>query len=67
MEGNNEDLAFAQDTSVSGQLAQQWKLRVIAQEVALTEIGNSGLRRLLAFDESFTRKDVKIGDTALFY
>ena len=67
MEGNNEDLAFAQDTSVSGQLAQQWKVRMIAQEVPLMEMDNSGLRRLLAFDESSTCKDVKIGDTALSY
>ena len=29
------DLAFAQDTSLSGQFAQQWKLRVMAQEAAL--------------------------------
>ena len=40
---------------------------MIAQEVPLMEMDNSGLRRLLAFDESSTRKDVKIGDTALFY
>ena len=35
----DEDLAFAQDTSLSGQFVQQWKLRMMAQEAALTFIG----------------------------
>ena len=39
----DEDLAFAQDTSLSGQFAQQWKLRAMAQEAALAEATNSNL------------------------
>ena len=45
---NGGDLLRAQDTSVSGQFAQQWKLRMMAQEAALKEVANSKLRRLLA-------------------
>ena len=37
-EGKDEDLAFAQDTSLSGQFVQQWKLRRMAQEAALKEL-----------------------------
>ena len=40
---------------------------MMAQEAALKEIANSGLRRLLAFNKSPTCPDVKIGDTALSY
>ena len=66
-EDKDEDLAFAQDTSLSGQFAQQWTLRMRAQEVASKEIANGKLWRLLAFNKPFTCTDVKIGDAALFY
>ena len=31
----DEDLLFAQDTSLSGQFVAQWKLRMMAQEAAI--------------------------------
>ena len=65
-EDADEDLTFAHVTSLSGQFAQQWKLRMMAQEATLKEITNSRLRRLLAFNKSFTCTDVKTGDTVLF-
>ena len=64
---SDEDLLFAQDTSISGQFAQQWQLRIRAQEAALKEIANSKLRRLLAYNETFDCVDIKVGDTVLFY
>ena len=63
----DEDPTFAQDAPPSGQFAQQWELRMVAQEEALGEIAAGRLRRLLAFNKSFTCTDVKIGATALFY
>ena len=66
-EGQDEDLAFAQGTSLSGQLVQQWELRMMAQEAALEEIAASGVRRSLAFKKPCTCTDVEIGDTVLSY
>ena len=66
-EDKDEDLAFSQDTSLPGQLAQQWKARMMAQEAALREIANSRLRRLLALNKSFSCTDVKIGGAVLFF
>ena len=66
-EDKDEDLTFAQDTSKSGQFAQQWKLRIMAQDAASKEIANSRLRKVLAYNESFTRTNVKIGDAVIFY
>ena len=66
-QGDANDLDIARDASVSGQFAQHWKLRVMALEAAMKEIADSSLRRLLAFDKSFTCADEKIGDAALFY
>ena len=57
----DEDLLFAQDTSLSGQFVAQWKLRMLAQEAALKEIANSKLRRILAFNNSFGNVDVAVG------
>ena len=37
----NEDLLFAQGSSPSGQFAQQWLLRIMAQEAASKEVANS--------------------------
>ena len=64
---SEDDLLFAQDTSISGQFAQQWQLRIRAQEAALKEIANSKLRRLLAYNKTFDCADIKVGDTVLFY
>ena len=36
----DEDPLFAQVTSLSGQFAQQWKLRMMAQEEALKEVAS---------------------------
>ena len=46
--GKDGDLTFAEDAPLSGQFAQRWKLRMVAQEAAQKEIANSRLRRLLA-------------------
>ena len=46
--GKHEVSLFAQDTSLSGQFAQRWKLRTTAQEAASKEVANSQLRGLLA-------------------
>ena len=50
----NEDQTFARDTSLSGQFAQQWKLRVMAQEAALKEIADRRFRRLMTFNKAST-------------
>ena len=47
-EDKGGNLLFAQDTSASGQFAQEWKPRIMAQEAALKEVATSKLRRLLA-------------------
>ena len=60
-EDKDEDLAFVRDTSVSGQFAQQWKLRMMAQGAPLEEIGDSELRRLLAHGKSSGGADVEVG------
>ena len=61
-DGKDGVLVLAQDTSLSGQFARQWKPRMMAQGAALQEIASSRLRRLSAFNKSFTCTDVKIGD-----
>ena len=40
-EDKDGDLVFAQDTSVSGQFAQQWRLRMLVREAASKEIADS--------------------------
>ena len=50
---SDDDLLFAQDTSISGQFVHQWQLRIRAQEAALKEIANSKLRRPLAYNKTF--------------
>ena len=64
-EDMDEDLTFAQDTSVSGQFAQQWKLRMMEQEAALGEVADGKPRRLLAYNKSFSCTGVKIGGASL--
>ena len=65
-DGKGGDLPFAQDPSHSGQFAQQWKLRMMAQGASLKGVAISKLRRLPAYNEPFGRTDVRIGDAALF-
>ena len=60
-------LLFAQETSISGQFAQRWKLRMTAQEAALEEMTDSKLRRLLARIRSFEGADARAGYSARFY
>ena len=60
------DLLFAQDTSFSGQFAQQWQLRIRAQEAASKEIANSKLRRPLAYNKTFDCVEIKVGGSVLF-
>ena len=62
-----QDLTSAQEIASSGQFVRQWMLRTMAREAVLEEIANSSLRRVSAFDKSFTCADVKIGDTVLVY
>ena len=64
---SDDDLLFAQDTSISGQFVHQWQLRIRAQEAALKEIANSKLRRLLAYNKTFDSVDINVGDEVLFY
>ena len=66
-EDEDEDPTFAQDSSTSGQCAQQWGLRTLAQEAALKVIADSRLRKFLAHNKSFTCTNIKTGDTARFY
>ena len=54
--GREEDLLFTKDTLLSGKFAQQRKLRMRAQVVALEGVANSKVRRKLT--------DVAIGDVA---
>ena len=63
----DEDLLFAQDTSLAGQSVQQRKLRMRGQEATLKEVANSKLRRLLARNKTFNCADVDIGDMVLCY
>ena len=62
----DEDLFLAQDTSVSGQCAQQRELRMTAQGAASKEVAKSKVRRLLARSKALRYTDVEIGDAALF-
>ena len=63
----DEDLPLAQDSSLSRLVAQRRKLRMMAQGAALEDIADSRLRRLLAYNKSFVRADLKIASTALPY
>ena len=40
-EAKEKKMLFAQDTSLSGRIAQQWKLRVTAEEAELEEVARS--------------------------
>ena len=65
--GQDEDLIFAQDTSLASQFVQQRKLRMRAQEGTLKEIADSKQRRLLARNKTINCPNVAAGDSALFY
>ena len=60
LDDRDEDLLFAQDTSLPGQVA-------LAQGSALKGTANSALRRLLAREKSLCCTDAEIGDSALSY
>ena len=60
-------MTFAQDNSKTGQVAQHWKLRMMAEEAALEDFADGRTRRLLAYDMSFTCADIKIGEAALVF
>ena len=62
-----EDLMFAQDTSLSGQFAQQWEPSMRAQEAELQETAKSKLRRLVAYNKAFSCADTVVGDTVLLH
>ena len=47
-EDTDEDLTFAQDASLTGQFAHQWKLRMRGREAALKGVANSKLCRNFA-------------------
>ena len=66
-EDGDEDLMFAQDTSLAGQFAPQWKLRLKAQASTLKEIAKIKLRRLLAQNKTFDCAEINVGDMALSY
>ena len=57
-----DDMLFAQESSVSGQFAQQWKLRMMAQGAALKEVAGSRLRRLWESNKSAKSTDIKMGE-----
>ena len=61
----DEVLLFAQDASLSGQHAQQWELRMTAQEAATTEVATRKLRQRLAYTKFFNCTDARVGDSAL--
>ena len=64
---DGEDSLFAQDTSLSRQPAQQWKLRMMAHEPALEEVADGKLLRLFAYSKSFNRTDAQVGDSVLVF
>ena len=66
-EAGDEDLMFAQDTSLAGQFVQQLELRRKAQGATLEEIGNGGLRRFLSHNKTFNCAEIDVSDMALFY
>ena len=56
--GDQKDLMFAREPSISGRSAQQWKLSVISREAAQQETANGELRRRLAYNRPFNCTDV---------
>ena len=56
---DDEDLLLAPETPLSGQFAQQWKLRIIAQDAAPKEVASSKLCRLLPYNRSFNCTDAQ--------
>ena len=55
--GGDSDFEFAQDTSISGQVARQWKLGTASQKAGLEEIKNMELRLPPAHNQSVERPD----------
>ena len=50
---DDSNSAFGQDTSISGQFAQEWELRAMAEAAAFEEVVSTKLRRLSARSQSF--------------
>ena len=65
--GDDEDLALALQTPISRQFAQQWKLRILAQETGPKEMATGRLRRFSAYTRSFNCTEVTVGDSAWSY
>ena len=64
---DDEALFLGPDTLLSGQSAQQWKLRIAAQAAAPKGGAGSKLRRLGALNKSFNCTGAQAGDFVLFY
>ena len=58
---DDSDIEFAQDASISGQLARQLELRRMVQGATLKATANSKLRRLLARNKSFSCLEIPVG------
>ena len=63
--GDGEDLLITQDLSLLGNLAQQCKLRVMAQEDASQGTGDGRLRGLMAYNKSLNCAGAKVGDSVV--
>ena len=57
----DSSLDSVQQTSISGQRAQRWRLRTSAQEATLNEIANSKSRRPLEHNGTFECIYVQVG------
>ena len=66
-EDYDRDLHFVQNTSVSSQFTQQWKLRVTAQGARGTGPANGKLRRIMDRNQTFNSIDIAIGDSVIFH
>ena len=60
-DGQEEDLLRRTPPPREG-FGQEWKIRMMAQKAASTEVANSKLRRLSAYNATFNCADVEIGD-----
>ena len=61
------DLAFVQDTSISGKFTKQWKLRTLAEKATPKEIAKSKSRGLSAQKRTLACNDVQVGDSVIVY
>ena len=63
----DSEMGFAQGASASGQFAQKWGLRLMAQGATQREMANSKLRRLLARKKTLQITEIAMGGSAIFY